>query len=374
MDNAWIWNLLGLLSIPALAVLNGLFVVAEFSLAIVRKTQIEEMVRQGVSQAKALEEARRRLDRSLAATQLGITVAGIAVGWVAEPALARLLYPLFAALPGAWSTAAAHSAATVVAFLAVTFVLIVFGELIPRSLALQAPANTALWLAAPLVTFSKVTRPLTILMSAAANAVVRLFGYEPVPTEGMVHSVDELGLLIEDSEEAGLLAPEQAEYVQNVFRLSTKQVSDCLVPRERMAALELTTPPEKILEAVHSGAHTRMPVYEGNLDNIVGIVNTKDLFYVFSLKGVVILQDAMYPAIFLKPDASMTEALRLFRRSHRPMALVRDDAGKIHGLITLEDILEEIVGDIEDEHDRPTPKLRVRRPKALTRPFIPTRK
>lgn len=374
MDNAWIWNLLGLLSIPALAVLNGLFVVAEFSLAVVRKTQIEEMVRQGVSQAKALEEARRRLDRSLAATQLGITVAGIAVGWVAEPTLARLLHPVFAAFAGAWSTAAAHSAATAVAFLAVTFVLIVFGELIPRSFALQAPARTALWLATPLVTFSKVTRPLTFLMSATANAVVRLFGYEPVPSEGMVHSVEELGLLIEDSEEAGLLGPDQAQYVQNVFQLSTKKVGDCLVPRERMGALEVTTPPEKVLEAVRSGAHTRMPVYEGTLDNVVGVVNTKDLFFLFSLKGVVVLHDAMYPALFLKPEASMTEALRLFRRTHRPMALVRDDEGKIHGLITLEDILEEIVGDIEDEHDLPTPKVRLRRPRPRSWPNVSLRK
>jgi CBS domain containing-hemolysin-like protein len=147
--------------------------------------------------------------------------------------------------------------------------------------------------------------------------------------------------------------------VQNVFRLSKKTVAECMVPRDRMAALELSTPPDKILEIVRNGAHTRLPVYEGELDNIVGIVNTKDLFYLFSLKGVVILQDAMYPALFLKPDQPVADALRLFRRSHRPMALVRDDAGKMLGLITLEDVLEEIVGDIEDEHDRPVAKVRL---------------
>jgi CBS domain containing-hemolysin-like protein len=175
----------------------------------------------------------------------------------------------------------------------------------------------------------------------------------------MVHSVEELLLLIEDTEEAGVLDPDQADYVENVFRLSAKRVRDCLVPRERMAVLELNTPPEQVLEAVRRGAHTRMPVYEGILDKIVGIVNTKDLFYLFSLRNVVILEDALYPPLYLSPNESMANALRLFRKSHRPMALVRDDTGRIQGLITLEDVLEEIIGDIEDEHDRPIPKVKL---------------
>jgi CBS domain containing-hemolysin-like protein len=134
-----------------------------------------------------------------------------------------------------------------------------------------------------------------------------------------------------------------------------------MIPADKMAALELSTPPDRVLEAVRSGAHTRMPVYEGNPDNIVGIVNTKNLFHLFSLQGVVILHDALYPAVFLKPDNTVSEALRLFRKSHRPMALVRTEEGKILGLITLEDVLEEIVGDIEDEHDIPMPKKVLRK-------------
>ena len=127
-----------------------------------------------------------------------------------------------------------------------------------------------------------------------------------------------------------------------------------MVPRDSIAALELTTPPDAVLEAVRRGAHTRMPVYQGDLDNVVGIVNTKDLFHLFSLKGLVALEDALYPPLFLKPDEDVTTALELFRKARRPMALVRDDQGKIVGLLTLEDVLEEIVGDIEDEHDRPS--------------------
>src|SRR5204862_8355972 len=203
------------------------------------------------------------------------------------------------------------------------------------------------------------------------NWVLRLLGYRPASSEESAHSIEELRLLIEDTEEAGIIDEDQAEFVQNVFLLSDKRVADCMVPRDKMAALELTSQPDKILEAVRSGAHTRMPVYDGTPDNIVGIVNTKDLFYLFSLQGVVILHDALYPALFLKPDENLDNALRLFRRAKRPMALVRDDDGKIHGLITLEDVLEEIVGDIEDEHDRPTPKLILRRGRTLPLPAMP---
>jgi CBS domain containing-hemolysin-like protein len=188
-----------------------------------------------------------------------------------------------------------------------------------------------------------------------------MFGFRPASGEEAVHSIEELLLLIEDTEEAGMLEPEQADIVENVFRLSDKKVRDCMITKEKMGALELTTPPDKILEAVRAGAHTRMPVYDVDVDKIVGIVNTKNLFHLFSLRGIVVLEDAMYPAVFLDPDESLGTALQLFKRSRRPMAMVRNEQGKILGLLTLEDVLEEIVGDIEDEHDHPVPKVRLRR-------------
>ena len=230
---------------------------------------------------------------------------------------------------------------------------VVFGELIPKTLALRKPEKTALWLARPLLIFTRLTRPLVLLADGAAGRVLGWLGSETAGNESRVHSVEELLLLIEDTEEAGILDPDQADYIENLFRLSNKKVKDCLLPRDKMAALDLNMSPERILEAVRRGAHTRMPVYDGELDNVVGIVNTKDLFYLFSLQGMVILHDALYPAMFLEPEVSMATALRLFRKSKRPMALVRDEHGHILGLITLEDVLEEIIGDIEDEHDQP---------------------
>jgi len=359
-------ELSGLLAVPGLVLLNALFVAAEFALVSVRKTQIEEMLARGINGAKPLEAAVSSLDRSIAATQLGITLASIGLGWIGEPALARLIVPLFRSLHDEWPVIASHSAATLIAFILITFMHVSFGELVPKNLALQSPVRMALWLASPLLIFARLTRPFTLLMSGTASIVLRGLGYCPVRGEEMVHSVQELLLLIEDTEEAGILEPDQAAFVQNVFRLSGKRVADCMVPRDKMATLELSTPPDRVLDAVRQGAHTRIPVYEGAPDHIVGIVNTKDLFYLFSLKGIVVLEDAMYPPLFLKPDENVATALRLFRNARRPMALVRDDDGKIQGLITLEDVLEEIVGDIEDEHDRPTPKVvrRKRQPSA----------
>jgi CBS domain containing-hemolysin-like protein len=238
--------------------------------------------------------------------------------------------------------------------LGITFVHVVFGELIPKTVALQKPDDTALWVAMPLNVFAKATRPLLIIMNNTGNAILRWCGYRPVTESEMAYSVEELTSLVRGSRDVGILGRTQAEVVRKTFRLSSKQVKDCMVPRDKTDALELTTPPEQVLEALRKSAHTRMPVYQGTLDNIVGIVNTKDLFNLFSLNGAVVLEDALYPPVFLNAGADVFGALQLFRKSRRPMAIVRSDEGHFLGLITLEDVVEEIVGDIEDEHDDPT--------------------
>jgi CBS domain containing-hemolysin-like protein len=358
-STGWALDLLLFLAIPALVLLNGFFVAAEFALVAVRKTQVEEMLRHGKSGAEALDNATRHLDRSIAASQLGITIASLVLGWVSEPALAGLLEPLLSFLPANWLGPAIHATAiTVLALCIGTFLHVVVGEQVPKVMALQKPVPIALWVAVPLEIFTRATRPVVVMMNAVGNWIVRRLGFHAVTGEQMVHSVEELTMLVEEVEEAGLLSADQAAYVQNVFRLAQKRVSDCMVPRDKMAALELHLPPDKILEAVREGAHTRMPVYDGQFDNIVGIVNTKNLFFLFSLRGVVVLEDAMYPALFLKPEQLIADALRLFRRARRPMAIVRNEEGKLLGLVTLEDILEEIVGDIEDEHDYPARTVR----------------
>jgi putative hemolysin len=355
-ESSWVWITLGLLSIPLLIAVNAFFVAAEFALVLVRTTRVEEMLQQGRIGAKTVEDAVRHIDRTIAAVQVGITAAGIALGWVGEPALARLVEPALDFLPATWQGVVTHTLALGITFLFLIYISIVFGELIPKDIALRKPSGTALWVARPMLLFSKLSRPFVSLMLVTKNFILRSFGIQPATTSETAHSIEELALLVEDSQDSGILSRTQAELVQKTFRLSGKKVKDCLVPREKMVALELKTSPEQVLEVVRKTAHTRMPVYDGDIDKIVGIVNTKNLFYLFSLKGLVVVQDALYEALFLKPDEDVATALQLFRKARRPMAVVRDDNGHVLGILTLEDVLEEIVGEIEDEHDIPAAK------------------
>jgi len=249
-DPSWLWDVLGLLSIPALVALNGFFVASEFSLVALRRTKVEEMVQRNVRRAKAVETATENLDRSIAATQLGITLASIALGWVGEPILADLIDPLFNRLPHAWHGTFLHTVATSIDFLLITFMHVVFGELIPKSIGLQSAELTALWIARPLNIFMKIARPLIAVMNGFSNMILRLLGFQPASSEESAHSIEELRLLIEDTEEAGIIDEDQAEFVQNVFMLSSKTVADCMVSRDKIAGLEVNTSPDKILEAV----------------------------------------------------------------------------------------------------------------------------
>ena len=357
----WAWAAAGLAAVPALVALNGFFVAAEFALVAVRRTRVEELAGQGVAGAASARDAVAHLDRTIAATQLGITLASIALGWVGEPALAWLVTPAAdALLPEAGAAVAAHAVALTLAFGLITFMHVVFGELIPKTLALRSPEATSLRVAAPLNVFVRLTRPAIALLNGSGNLVLRWCGYGPARSEAGAHSVEELSLLVGETADAGALTARQAELLRKVFTLSGRRVRDCMVPREKVAALALGTDPERVLEQVRAGAHTRMPVFDGDLDRVVGVVNTKDLFHLFSLRGLVLLEDALYPPQFVDPDAGVADALDLFRRARHPLAVVRDAAGRVLGLITLEDVLEQIVGPIEDEHDRrryPLPAL-----------------
>jgi len=347
----YLFDVLRILLVFAFVALNGFFVAAEFSLVTVRWTRVEELVQQGRFGALSVRDAIERLDDSIAATQLGITFSSLALGWLGEPAIAHLLEPLFHALPGPWSAAVTHGAAVALAFLVITFLHVVLGELAPKAVALERADDVALVVAGPLLVFGRAFRPFIHFMNSAGNWVVRQMRLPPVKVSSSVHSPDEIDMLIEEGQEAGVIQADEATYARAVFELSDKMVRDVMVPRDRVVAIAHDAKPDDILETARMSAHTRMPVYEGTLDHVVGIVNTKDLFHIFSLMNLVILEDAMYPAVYMDPDISLGRALNTFRRARRQMAVVRGADGVFLGIVTLEDILEEIVGEIEDEHD-----------------------
>jgi putative hemolysin len=367
--NSYLLDALSLVAVLVLIALNGFFVSAEFALVTVRWTRVEELVSRGRFGAKAVKQALENLDDAIAATQLGITFASLALGWIGEPALAHLVEPLFRGLPAAWGLVLKHALAVTLAYLLLTYLHVVLGEQAPKLVAIDWAEDVALFVSGPLLTFARVFRPFIHAIGGSSDLIVRLLRLPPTRADQDVHSLQELGMLVDETAEAGIMATDQAEYVRNVFRLSGKRVRDVMVPGERVVALSLNASPEEVLAICRESAHTRMPVWEDDPDNVVGIVNTKNLFHLFSQYRLVLVEDAMYPPIFVDPDQSVGRLLGIFRREHRPMAVVRDAAGKFLGVVTLEDILEEIVGEIEDEHDVPAPPAKP----GLAGPPPPTR-
>ncbi len=345
-------SLLGLFLVFVLIFTNAYFVATEFALVAVRRTQIKLWVAEGRRGASAAASAIQHLDDAIAATQLGITLASIGLGFVGEPAVARLLRPGFEA--AGLGSVAVHSAALVVAFSLITFLHVVVGELAPKAIALDHPGRVALLCARPLLIFGRIFRPVLWLMNGAGNALVRMVGVQPASAEKAVHSPEELSLLVTESRQAGKIRPYAGRILGNVFRLTRTRVRDVMVPRDDVLAIERGTDPDSLLDLLRDSGFTRIPVYDGDLDNVVGILHAKDLFHIYAEYRVVILEDAVRPAFEIRPDLPVSDALRRFRAGRRHMAVVREKGGPLLGICTLEDVLEEIVGEIEDEHDRPT--------------------
>jgi len=339
-------------SIPILVLCNAFFVAAEFSMVTVRRTRLEELAEKRTPGVWFALYATGRIDQMIAATQLGITMTSLALGWVGEPGLAHIMQPGFAWLPKAWGPIAAHTAATIVAFAAITFLHVVVGELAPKTIAIRVPDKVAIRLAAPLLAFERVLRPFIRFTSWSGRSLVRVLGFAPA-TEAQqhMHTVEELQLIVEDVSEAGRLSAEHAELLQNAFRLPAKKVGEGMVALKDAAMLDLRSTPDQILRCVQDSVHTRFPVYDADRTRIVGIVNAKDLFYIYSTSGLVNLADAMYPATWAPAERSIADQLKEFRKIRRQMAIVVDGGGHAVGLITLEDLVEELIGEIEDEHD-----------------------
>jgi CBS domain containing-hemolysin-like protein len=354
MSPAYTVSLIGVAAILVLVLANAYFVATEFSLVAVRRSQVKLWEREGRRGAAATARALVRLDDSIAATQLGITLASIGLGFLGEPALAGLLAPAMARI-GFESAASVHTAALGVAFAFVTFLHVVVGELAPKALALDRPGPVALACATPLLIFSKLTRPVLWAMNGCGNALVRAFGIKPTGEGGHGHSSEEIQLLISEAGAAGVIRPSTGRMLGGVFGLLRTRVRDVMVPRERVYAIPRRIDPEALLDRLREEGYTRLPVYEENLDHVVGVLHTKDLFHLYAKRRVVVMEDAIRPFLEMRPELEVAGALTEFRRGRSHMAVVREPGGPLLGIVTLEDVLEEIVGEIEDEHDVPRP-------------------
>jgi len=343
-----------IIAIAILLVLNAFFVATEFALVRSRRTRLEAMARAGDRLARVALRATGNLPRLLSASQLGITVASLALGALAEDTLGDHVESWLSGAPFTLRVAVRVGIASAIAITIVTYLHVVFGELAPRSVALAHPERFARILAPALTGFETVVRPFTIVLNASAELVLRIMGQRPHALEEAVHSPEELRILVEQSEEGGVLEATDADMIEGVFEFSEKNAREVMTPRTEIDALPIDASLDETLEVIEETQRSRYPVYEETIDNIVGLVLAKDLLPIlrhpptdFSLRAI------MRPVHVVPGSREVEEVLADFKRLKEHMAIVLDEYGGTAGVVTMEDLLEEIVGEILDEYDEP---------------------
>jgi CBS domain containing-hemolysin-like protein len=349
-----LFDLLRLVAVVLLVLANAFFVAAEFALVGVRRTRIAELVAKGNISARSVQRAIADPDRFIAATQLGITLASLGLGWIGEPALSHFIEPLINLFPVSIESELSHSLSAGLAFALITFLHVVIGELAPKSVALQNPERTSLLVARPTLWVEWIFRPAIWVLNGAGNALLRIFKVKPASGHELVHSVEELKMLVSASAGSGVVEDEAEEMLRAVFDFGETLVRLVMIPRTEMIAVSADSSLEETLQIAIEHQYTKLPVYGGSLDQILGVVNLKDLLN--SMHGeqaeTKTARDLMREAIFIPETARVGALLKLFRVRQRHIAIVLDEYGGTAGLVTLADLLEEIVGEVGDPFDQ----------------------
>ncbi len=337
-----------------LVFLNGFFVAAEFAIVKVRISQLEIRVKEGNRVARLSKHIVSHLDGYLAATQLGITLASLGLGWIGEPVVSKIIINFMDLFGIAANPELAHNIALPVAFAIITVLHIVFGELAPKSLAIQRSEGTALAIAYPLQFFYFLFRPVIWVLNSFANLVLKAIGISPVAGSD-VHSSEELMYLVQQGQESGKIDSAEYKIIKNAFDFSEQTAKQIMVPRVNVFALDLNDIKVPMIDRVIEESYTRIPCYEDNLDNVVGVVYLKDILLAARKNDKVDIRSLMRPMLVVPETKMIGDLLNEFQSKHQQMALVVNEYGGTEGIITMEDILEELVGEIQDEYDNETP-------------------
>jgi CBS domain containing-hemolysin-like protein len=335
---------------------NGFFVAAEFAIIRVRPTQLAEIAAEGSTRAKMARRITRRLDSYLSATQLGVTLMSLALGWVGEPAFESLIHPRLMKL-GIMTPGISHSIAAIIAFTLITVLHIIIGELGPKYIAIDKTLPTALVVAHPLRAFHLVMYPAIFVLNRLSNLLLSAVGIKPASEGEMAHSQEELRIILASSEKAGVLSEENREIIEGVFQFSKRTAKQIMVPRTDVVILSTTKSIQENVDIIHKTRHTRYPLCEGTLDQTIGLIHTKDLFHA-QLRGpgkplIELRRDMLFV-----PENSTVEALLSQFIEHKThMAVVLDEYGGASGIVSLENITEELFGQIQDEFDRERPEI-----------------
>lgn len=330
----------------------------------VRKTRIDELVNKGNRTAKLVQDALSDLDRFISSTQLGITFASLALGWIGEPAIASLLEPLFSFLPKNIAFISVHTLSIIIAFIIITFLQIVIGELVPKTIAFQRAEKISLLIIVPLTLFTRVFYPFIWVLNSSGALVIKVLGFTAPSGHQPVHSEEEIRMLLAQSVEGGAIPKKEAEMVYSVFSLGDTPVKQIIVPRTDMIAFNVSATLKEIVKKVQSHPHSRFPIYENNIDNVIGFVHIKDI-YKEILKSKIELhlsETKLVRKIISVPESKrIDEVLPDMRRRRVHIAVVSDEYGGTTGMVTLEDILESLVGEIQDEFEQPVSEIQKQR-------------
>jgi CBS domain containing-hemolysin-like protein len=338
--------LFGLVGIGALVFANGFFVAAEFAIVTVRKTRVDQLIAEGNRTARVVRRALSDPDSYIAATQLGITMTSLGLGWIGEPALASAFEPAFASLGETAAAATAHSAAIIVAFSIITALHIVFGELAPKTVALQHPERVSLFVARPLEIFKWTFHYPIALLNGLGRAVVHSVGLRAPSGHSLVHSEEELKMLVTASQEAGVIEEDEEQMLHRVFGFADLTAGQVMVPRTEMVALPVTASREALLAAIAQGGHDRFPIYRRDLDDIVGVLQLTDLVPPILRGEPFDLAAATKDAITVPETMPADDVLAEMRSKRTSLVIVIDEYGGTAGLVTFAGLMERIVGEI----------------------------
>lgn len=337
-----------------LVFLNGFFVAAEFAIVKIRATQLEQKAQDGNAMAILSKKIVANLDGYLAATQFGITLASLGLGWIGEPVVSKILISGMELVGISLDPELAHQIALPAAFAIITVLHIVFGELAPKSIAIQRPEATTLFLSYPLHAFYLVFRPVVWVLNGIANFILKGIGI--TPTHGSeVHSSDELRYLVQQQKDSGMIEAADYDLIKNAFNFSERIAKQVMIPRPQIVGIDINDFNEAKLEKIIEEGYSRMPVYEDTLDQIVGVLHLKDLLLKMRKGEEIVISTLVRPVATVHESKPIGALLRDFQVNHQQMAVIIDEYGGVDGIVTMEDILEELVGEIQDEYDNEVP-------------------
>ncbi len=344
-----------LLLIFVLILVNAIFVVTEYAIIRVRKTELDALIEGGNLKAKRTRKVIDELDKYISATQLGITFVNLLLGWVGEDVFIHMLQPVFIAV--GIESSMSQTISVILGLLIITYFTITIGELAPKAFAIRKYLSSALWLSPALLVFYRIFKPFIWLLNNSAALIIRMMGLKPQDDDSGIHSQEEILQVIHEGRRSGVIDQTEHQLIENIFDFNDKLAKEIMVHRNRMVVLDIDMPREEIYRVVTEEGFSRIPVYKETIDNIIGIIYTKDLISASEHRELIMLQDIIRPAYFVSETKNIGILMRDFQKNKVHMGIVINEYGGVEGLITMEDIIEEITGEIMDEYDVETPEI-----------------